>query len=58
MMKCKCGGEINLITGQCKKCKVQNITMSGNAFIKMTNGKGNSTELRSTNKDEKNNKQK
>lgn len=57
-MKCGCGGEIDLTTGRCKKCKTQNINMGGNASIKMTDTEGNTTELISRKKkssDTKNN---
>lgn len=50
MIKCKCGGEIDLTTGQCKDCKRQNISMSGNASIKITEINGNTTEIISRDK--------
>lgn len=53
-MKCKCGGEIDLTTGQCKKCKIQCIRMSGNASI-ITEADGNTTELISKKKNNKEN---
>ena len=49
-MKCKCGGEIDLTTGKCKSCKTQNIKMSGNASIKITEINGNKTKVVSRNK--------
>ena len=53
-MKCRCGGEIDFTTGRCKKCKKQNINMSGNASIKITDANGDTTELISRHKKKEN----
>lgn len=52
-MKCQCDGEIDLTTGKCKKCKTQNINMSGNASIRITERNGDVTELISRKKETK-----
>ncbi len=49
-MKCKCGGEIDLSTGKCRGCGTQNISMTGNASIKMKEKDGSTTELKSEKK--------
>jgi len=48
-MKCKCGGEIDLLTGRCKKCSTQNFTLRGNASIRMKERNGDATEIHSRN---------
>ena len=49
VLKCRCGGDVDMITGKCLKCGNQCVSMKGKCSISMTDSDGNVTMLRSRN---------